>query len=48
MNCQEVPAGFEPLAALLIAGAQKEREGLRDTIAELLSTADMIALDRAG
>jgi len=42
-----VPVSFEPLAGLLIASAQQEREGLRDTISELLSTADVIALDAA-
>src|SRR5271157_3172471 len=31
-----IPASFEALASVLIASAQFEREGLRDTIAELL------------
>jgi len=44
---REAPASFEPLAALLIASAQEERDGLRDTISELLSTADVIDLDAA-
>ena len=44
---KEVPASFEPLAALLIASAQEERQGLRDTISELLSAAEVIALDTA-
>lgn len=42
-----VPVAFEALAAVLIGSAQFEREGLRDTISELLRTADVIALDRA-
>jgi predicted nucleic acid-binding protein len=42
-----VPASFEPLASVLIASAQLERAGLRDTIAILLLTADIIALDAA-
>ena len=42
-----VPASFESLASVLIASAQMEREGLRDTISELLRTADVIALDAA-
>lgn len=42
---REVPANFEALAAVLIASAQFEREGLRGTISELLRTADVIALD---
>jgi len=40
-----VPATFEALAAVLIASAQFEREGVRDTISELLKTAHVIALD---
>jgi len=40
-----VPATFETLASVLIASAQFEREGLGDTISELLRTADVIALD---
>jgi len=44
---QEVPASFEPLAALLISSAQEEREGLKGTISELLNAADVIALDAA-
>ena len=42
-----VPATFEALASVLIASAQFELEGLRDTISELLRTADVIALDAA-
>ena len=42
-----VPASFEALAALLIASAQEEREGLRDTISELLRAAHVIELDTA-
>jgi len=42
-----VPATFEALASVLIASAQFEREGLRDTTAELLRTADVISLDTA-
>jgi hypothetical protein len=42
---REVPGAFESLAAVLIARAQFERDGLRDTISELLQTADVIALD---
>jgi hypothetical protein len=44
---QEAPASFEPLAALLIASAQGERDGLRGTISELLGAAHVIALDAA-
>jgi hypothetical protein len=40
-----VPASFEHLAAILIASAQGEREGLRDTVSDLLRTAEVIALD---
>lgn len=40
-----VPAKFEALAAILIESAQLERDGLRETISELLGTADLIALD---
>jgi hypothetical protein len=42
-----VPANFEPLASILIASAQLERQGLSDTISELLRTANVIALDAA-
>jgi hypothetical protein len=42
---REVPLTFEALAAVLIASAQFEREGLRETISRLLRTADIIALD---
>ena len=42
-----IPETFEALAAVLIASAQFEREGLRDTISELLKTAEVIALDAA-
>jgi hypothetical protein len=42
-----VPATFEALATVLIASAQFEREGLRNTISELLGTVDVIALDAA-
>lgn len=44
---REVPITFEALAAVLIASAQFEREGLRDTISELLRTADVVVLDAA-
>jgi hypothetical protein len=44
---REVPATFEALVAVLIASAQFEREGLRETILELLRTADIIGLDAA-
>jgi predicted nucleic acid-binding protein len=40
-----VPAAFGTLAEVLIASAQLERDGLRDTIAGLLETADIISLD---
>ena len=42
-----VPASFEPLASILIASAQLEREGLRNTISTLLLAADIIPLDAA-
>src|SRR4051794_15074314 len=42
-----IPAAFEALAAVLIASAQFERDGLRDTISELLRMADVISLDAA-
>ncbi|MGA2185608.1 MAG: PIN domain-containing protein [Bryobacteraceae bacterium] len=42
-----VPATFEALASVLIASAQFEREGLRDTLSAFLRTADVIALDAA-
>jgi predicted nucleic acid-binding protein len=44
---REVPVAFEALAAVLIASAQFEREGLRDTISKLLRSANVIALDAA-
>ena len=44
---RKVPASFEPLAALLVARAQEEPKALRATISELLSTADVIALNTA-
>jgi hypothetical protein len=40
-----VPATFDALASVLIASAQFERDGLRDTISALLRTADVISLD---
>jgi len=40
-----VPATFETLASILIASAQLERDGLRDTISRLLQTAEVICLD---
>jgi len=42
-----VPATFEALASVLIASAQFERDGLRNTIAQLLRTAEVISLDTA-
>ena len=42
---REVPVTFEALAAVLIESARFEREGLRDTISELLRSAEVIALD---
>ena len=42
-----VPATFETLASVLIASAQFERDGLRDTISRLLQTAEVISLDAA-
>jgi predicted nucleic acid-binding protein len=42
---REVPATFEALSEVLIASARFEREGLRDTISELLRAADVIPLD---
>ncbi|HXB68625.1 MAG TPA: hypothetical protein VNY05_10295 [Candidatus Acidoferrales bacterium] len=42
-----VPATFDALASVLIASAQFERDGLRDTISALLRTADVISLDAA-
>jgi hypothetical protein len=42
-----VPESFEALATILIASAQLERERLRDTIADLLRAAAVIALDAA-
>ena len=40
-----VPATFEALVSVLITRAQFERDGVRETISALLSTADVIALD---
>ena len=40
-----IPQMFEALAAVLIARAEFEREGLRGTITKLLSTATVISLD---
>ncbi len=40
-----VPATFETLASVLIASAQFERDGLRDTISSLLQNAEVIPLD---
>jgi hypothetical protein len=42
-----VPATFDALASVLVASAQFERDGLRDTISALLRTADVISLDAA-
>jgi hypothetical protein len=42
---RDVPATFETLAAALIASAEFERDGLRDTISRLLQTAEIIPLD---
>jgi hypothetical protein len=42
-----VPATFETLASVLIASAQFERDGLRDTISHLLQTAEVISLNAA-
>jgi hypothetical protein len=42
-----VPATFDALASVLIASAQFERDGVRDTISALLRTADVISLDAA-
>jgi hypothetical protein len=42
-----VPKSFEALVSILNASAGLEREGLRDTIADLLRTSDVIALDAA-
>ena len=44
---REVPVTFEALASVLIASAQFERDGLRDTISQLLRTAEVISLDAA-
>jgi predicted nucleic acid-binding protein len=40
-----VPATFEALTSVLIASAQFERDGLRDTISHLLQAAETISLD---
>ena len=42
-----VPASFGALVSVLVDSAQFEREGLRDTISQLLRTAEVIALDGA-
>src|SRR3954471_5003027 len=42
-----LPATFDALASILIASAQFERDGLRDTLSTLLRTADIISLDAA-
>ena len=42
-----VPGTFDALASVLMSSAQFERDGLRDTIAALLRTADVISLDAA-
>ena len=42
-----VPASFDALVSVLVDSAQFEREGLRDTISQLLRTAEVIALDGA-
>lgn len=42
-----VPASFDALVSVLVASAQFEREGLSDTISQLLRTAEVIALDGA-
>ena len=42
---REVPTTFETLATTLIASAQFERDGLRNTVSRLLQTAEIIALD---
>jgi hypothetical protein len=44
---REVPARFENLASVLIASARGERDGLRETITELLRSAHIIPLDGA-
>jgi hypothetical protein len=44
---REVLEIFEALVGVMAARAKFEREGLRDTIAEVLRTADVIALDAA-
>jgi hypothetical protein len=40
-----VPASFDGLAGLLAASAQLERDGVRDTVSDILLTADVISLD---
>lgn len=40
-----VPASFDALVSVLVASAQFEREGLSDTISQLLRTAEVIPLD---
>jgi hypothetical protein len=42
-----VPASFDALVSVLVASAQFEREGLRNTTSQLMRTADVIALDVA-
>jgi hypothetical protein len=42
-----VPLDFQALASVLIASAQMERDGLRETAKALLQTADIISLDNA-
>jgi hypothetical protein len=42
-----IPAAFDALASVLIASAQLERDGLRDTLSDLLRTAHVISLDTA-
>jgi hypothetical protein len=40
-----VPANFDALAGVLAASAQSERDGVRDTVSDILGTADVISLD---
>jgi hypothetical protein len=42
---RELPATFDVLAAVLIESAQLERDGLRQTVSEFLSKAEIIPLD---
>jgi len=44
---REIPATFDALASVLIASAQREREGLRRTVLEFLAAAEIIPLDAA-